>query len=302
MKLITVTARIPATTANLGPGFDTLGVALSLYNRVRVRAGINHGISFTRPMPADLKRGATDMVCKSAMAFFSAIQKKPRGIEVDLEGGVPIARGLGSSVTVRLGIVAGLNALYGEPLTREDVLRVATHLEGHPDNAAPALLGGFCVSTMINGAPRVCQFELPRKLKFVAAIPETEISTEAARGILPREVKLREAVDNVRATAMITAALASRQYELLRGCFTDHLHQPYRHKLLPELFDVIAAGEGAGALGGWLSGSGSTVICLTLKNPKGVAAAMQKVFLKRRHPCRTMILAADNRGLTIASR
>ena len=302
MNLQNVIVRVPATTANLGPGFDTLGVALSLYNRVRVRFGANHGVEFMRPMPADVKRGATEMVCKSAMAFFAAIKKKPRGLEVDVDGAVPIARGLGSSVTVRLGLVAGLNALYGKPLAQDELLRVVTELEGHPDNAAPALLGGFVVSAMISGAPRVCRFQLPRKLKFVTAIPDLEISTEAAREILPRQVKLRDAVDNVRATAMITAALASGRYELLAGIFGDRLHQPYRQKLLPELFEVIAAGENAGALGGWLSGSGSTVMCLTLRDPRAVAEAMQKVFTRRKRACRTMILVADNRGLTLSAR
>ncbi len=302
MKPNSALVRVPATTANLGPGFDTLGVALCLYNRVHVRFATNHGVVFGGPMPADLKRPATDMVCKAAMSFFAAIKRKPRGIEVDVDGAVPIARGLGSSVTIRLGVVAGLNALYDNPLSPDDLLRITSDLEGHPDNAAPALRGGFVVSTVVGGTPRICRFELPRKLKFVAVIPEFEISTEKAREILPRHVKFRDAVENIRATAMLTAALATRQFDLLPGIFVDRLHQPFRLKLLPELYDVIAAGENAGALGGWLSGSGSTVVCLTLRNATAVAGAMQKVFAKRRRPCRTMILVADNRGLRISTR
>lgn len=302
MNLQSVLARVPATTANLGPGFDTLGLALSLHNRIRVRLTPHPGVSFTGPMPADLKRGTTDMVCKATMAFFAAVKKKPRGIEVEIDGAVPIARGLGSSVTVRLGVVAALNALYHQPLSADDLLRLASELEHHPDNAAPALLGGFCVSAMVRGAPRVCRFEVPRRLKFVAVIPQTEISTETARALLPRTVQFREAVDNLRGVALITAALAAGRYELLAGVFADHLHQPYRQKLLPELHEAITAGEEAGALGGWLSGSGSTIICLTLRNPRAVAAALQKVFAKRRRPCRTMILTADNRGLRLETR
>lgn len=302
MKPNTILVRVPATTSNLGPGFDTLGVALSFHNRVRVRFSTNHGVVFVRPMPADLKRAASEMVCKAAMSFFAAIKRKPRGIEVDVDGAIPIARGLGSSVTIRLGVVAGLNSLYGEPLSQEDLLRITTDLEGHPDNAAPALLGGFVVSAIVGGSPRVCRFELPRKLKFVVAIPDLKISTDKAREILPLRVKLRDAVENLRATAMLTAALATQQYDLLPGIFTDRLHQPFRQKLLPELYDVIAAGENAGALGGWLSGSGSTVVCLTLRNARAVAEAMQKVFAKRRRDCRTMILAADNSGLRLRAR
>lgn len=280
-----VTVRVPATSANIGPGFDTLGIALSLYNWTTV--------SFDE-LDAPL---ANRMMLEAAAAFFKAARRKPIPYSVVVRGNVPISRGLGSSVTVRLGVVAGLNRLFGSPLSMERLLEVTTALEGHPDNASPALLGGFVASGMIGSEIRTCRVEVPPNLKFVAVIPRIEIETRKARKVLPKRVTLHDAVSNVNRVALITGALATGDYEKLRGVFWDTLHQPYRQRLLPPLFDVIRAGEKAGALGGWLSGSGSTIMCVTLQNARRVAAAMKRTLDRNGLESTAAILTASNRGM-----
>lgn len=284
MRNKSITVRVPATTANIGPGFDTLGIALSLYNWTTVSLGEG-----AKP---------NEMMRRSANAFFRAAKRKPEPVSISIRGNVPISRGLGSSVTVRLGIVAGLNKLFGRPLSLERLLEVVTDLEGHPDNAAPALLGGFVASGRIGSEVRTLRAQVPAKLKFVAVIPSLEIETEKARKVLPKQVTLHDAVSNVNRVALIMGAFATGDYAKLRGVFEDTFHQPYRQKLLPPLFDVIRAGERAGALGGWLSGSGSTIMCITLRDSNKVAAAMSRELGRKKIQCESRVLTAANRGVS----
>ena len=279
-----VTIRVPATCANLGPGYDCLGVALQLYNRVTVRRGDGGG----KPHP---------MAVKAGDLFFKTSEIKPFEFAWSICGDIPQSRGLGSSVTVRLGILHGLNELSGRPLEREDLFHLCSELEGHPDNAAPAEFGGFTVAS----EDGCLAFPVDRSLRFVLLIPDFEISTPEARKVLPPDVQHELAVASAANAARITAAFASGQYEALIGAFDDYLHQPFRQPLIPFLPSVIEAGEEAGALGGFLSGSGSTIACVTLENPEPVAAAMLK-SVPSGVQARTSILLADNQGVEIGKR
>jgi len=205
---------------------------------------------------------------------------------------IPRSRGLGSSATVRLGILHGLNELVGRPLNRLSIFRLGAELEGHPDNAAPSSFGGFTVARGEN----VQRFDVSARLKFVLLIPTLEIQTSAARKILPPKISRTDAVESAGNACVITAAFASRDYERLRGAFVDQLHQPFRAKLLPLLPRVIAAAENAGALGAFLSGSGSTICAVTLRNPKEIAAAMTRAATCQ---SQTFITTADNCGVSI---
>jgi len=177
-------------------------------------------------------------------------------------------------------------------LEREELFLLCSELEGHPDNAAPAEFGGFTVAS----ADGCLAFEVSPDLSFVLLIPDFEVSTPAARKVLPREIPHELAVASAGNAARITAAFASGQYEALRGAFDDSLHQPYRQPLIPFLPDVIRAGEQAGALGGFLSGSGSTIACVTLEHPERVAAAMLKAAGGN---ARTLVTSADKNGVKI---
>lgn len=274
-----VTIRVPATSANLGPGYDALGVALKIYNRVTVRRG----------KPA---HPLAEMVEQVAKLFFETAEVKPFEFDWKIEGEVPQSRGMGSSVTVRLGLLHGLNELTRQPLEREELFMLCSELEGHPDNAAPAEFGGFTVAS----AESCLAFPVEPKLKFVLLIPDFEVSTPEARKVLPKELSHAEAAKSAANAARVTAAFASGQYEALEGCFDDGLHQPFRLPLIPFLYDVIEAGEGAGAIGGFLSGSGSTIACITLGKAEPVAEAMLKA-LPQGVTARTIITGVDNQGV-----
>ncbi|HRI14962.1 MAG TPA: homoserine kinase [Verrucomicrobiota bacterium] len=290
-----VTIRVPGATSNLGPGFDSLGLALRLYNEITVTRASGRAIRLISPVTEESRLPATNLLNAAAQAFFRRSGVRPFGCAVAIAGEVPLARGLGSSVTARLGCAAGLNELSGGPLTRDGLFQLVTQLEGHPDNAAPAIFGGFTAASMVGREARAIRFPVHRRAKFVTLIPDFEISTPAARKLMPHQYSKADAVHNLTRVALITAAFASGSLEALRGCFDDRLHQPYRQQLIPQLTRVIKAGERAGAIGGWLSGSGSTIICLTLEHPDTVGAAMQRVLPNSQ----IHILSADTRGFQV---
>lgn len=287
-------ARVPGTTANLGPGFDALGLALRLYNTARVTPRQDGGVAITSPISEAARPGAEAMFRQAAEGFFGATGSRPFGFDISVAGEVPIARGLGSSVTARLGCLAALNALLGAPLDRSKLLDLTTSLEGHPDNAAPALLGGFTAAGLVAGRVRCQRFTVSPRLQFAVLIPGFEVSTPEARRLVPSQFSKADAVHSLGRAALITGAFAARDYESLRGCFDDRLHQPYREALIPQLMAVIRAGERNGAVGGWLSGSGSTIICAALQNPDRVAAAM-----RRQLSGQVLVVSADNHGLRV---
>jgi homoserine kinase len=273
-----VTVRVPASTSNLGPGFDCLGVALRIYNDVTVRRG---GSTTTDAMV----RSAADL-------FFEGAAAEPFRFACTIEGDVPTSRGLGSSVTVRLGVMHALNVLSGKPLKRGEIFALCAELEGHPDNAAPAEFGGFNV---VRARSRQ-RFSVSAGLKFILLIPDFEVRTADARALLPKKLDRLGAVESCGNVAAIAAAFASGNYANLRGAFVDHLHQPFRKELVPFFDEAIAAAEEAGALGGFLSGSGSTIAAVTLDHPQKVGAAMLEAAP---NGARVLVTTADNRGAHI---
>ena len=271
-----VTVRVPASTSNLGPGFDCLGVALRLYNRVNVVRGE--------------AESASPIAREAARVFFKAARVRPFGFACSVTDHIPRARGLGSSATVRAGLLLALNRIAGNPLERVALFQLCAELEGHPDNCAPALFGGF---TVVRGG-QVQRFDVSSRLRFVLFVPEVEIKTPAARRILPAMIKRLDAVESCGNACAITAAFASRNYEALRGAFADGLHQPFRRKLIPFLPRIIAAAEKAGALGAFLSGSGSTIAAVTLDSPKTISGKMLAAAGSRN--ARVFIATADIHG------
>jgi len=275
-----VTVRIPATSANLGPGFDCLGVALDLHSRVVVERG-----------------GATApdaMVGAAADAFFATAGIPAFAHGWSIDGFIPRSRGLGSSVAVRLGLLHGLNELADRPLDATQIYLLCAKLEGHPDNAAPAAFGGFCAARP-DGTYFRC--DISPDLRFVLLVPPDEVDTDTSRVRLPDQITHRDAVFNISHASMITAAFASGHYELLRGSMSDRLHQPYREPAVPYLRKAIEAGINAGALDGYLSGSGSAVACVTRDNPAAIAAALQSVLPQ----ALVHVLGADNHGVAVES-
>jgi homoserine kinase len=290
-----VTVRVPASSSNLGPGYDCLGVALRLHNSITVVRDKIPRSSHPR------------IVSDVAERFFKLTRRRPFSFSCSIVEQVPRCRGLGSSATIRLGILLGLNRLSGDPLDRLSLFRLCAESEGHPDNAAPASFGGFTV-VQNSGNPSLApgkrhlgvavqRFEVASRLLFVLLIPDLEIETARARRILPAKISRIAAVKNCANACAITAAFASRDYEKMRGTFSDNLHQPFRVKLIRFLPRVIEAAERAGALGAFLSGSGSAIAAITLEAPEKIAAAMARAADA---PACTIIIHADNRGAQIS--
>jgi len=297
MPLMTsATVRIPGTTSNLGSGFDTLGLAVALYNRATVRRRSDRRIEITSPIAEDARAGALAMLEEAAAAFFKKTRAQRFGVDLHLAGDVPIARGLGSSVTARLGCVAGLNALAGSPLDRQGLLEVVAALEGHPDNAAPAVFGGFTAAGFVGSEVRCIRVPLQSRIRLVTLIPHFEVSTPEARKRVPQTFSKADTIHILNRASLVTAAFTTGRLENLRGCFDDRIHQPYRAALIPGMDAILAAGVKAGAIGGWLSGSGSTLMCLALDNPEAIATAMQRKMPK----AAVHILKPDNAGLKVS--
>ena len=294
--MTSASVRIPGTTANLGSGFDTLGLAVALYNRATVGRRSDRRVEITSPIAEDARAGALAMLEEAAAAFFKKTRAPRFGVDLHLAGEVPIARGLGSSVTARLGCVAGLNALAGSPLDRQGLLEVVAALEGHPDNAAPAVFGGFTAAGFVGSDVRCIRVPLPSQIRLVTLIPDFEVSTPEARKRVPQTFSKADTIHILNRASLVTAAFATGRLESLRGCFDDRIHQPYRAPLIPGMDAILAAGVKAGAIGGWLSGSGSTLMCLALENPEAVATAMQRKMPK----AAVHILKPDNAGLKVS--
>jgi len=296
-----VTVRVPGSTSNCGSGFDTLGLALKIYNHVTVtrRAGA------TTPVPAEGGDApARAMVEAAAAAFFLKTGRAPAGFSYRITGDVPAARGLGSSGAVRSGLVAGLNALTGAGLSNRQIIELVTALEGHPDNAAASVLGGFCVSrtSPVNGAYLDCvRIAVPAELAFVVVSPQVEISTKESRGALPRTLPYFDAVKSINAASFLVAAFATREFRKLRHAVADFMHEPYRLPGIPGGREAIDEGIAAGALAGWLSGSGSSVLCVC-EQPEvsAVRRAMESALEHASVGCDgSWVLAADNDGLAV---
>lgn len=294
-----VVVRVPASTSNCGAGFDTLGLAVTLYNRVTLsRQGGTEPVPET---PADGRAQA--MVREAAAAFGAATGREAAAFRYRIDGEVPPARGLGSSVTVLAGVLAGLDALHGTELGRRRLVSLVAAIEGHPDNAAAGILGGFCVSRSdpATGAYVDSQrFDVPAEVAFVVLSPPVELMTKESRGALPTTLPFFDAVRSVNSAAYLVAAFASGDYARLADTAGDFIHEPYRLPQIPGGRDAIAAGVAAGAWTGWLSGSGSSVLCVCERpRAEDVFVAMAAAFGRASMPSEGRILSADNGGLVV---
>jgi len=297
-----VTVRVPGSTSNLGSGFDTLGLGLQIHNEITLA-----------PAPRGLIEPAFGTHVSGVFTVARALEEYcahtgvgPTGLFFEVKGDVPMSRGLGSSSTLIAGTLAGLNELHATKLTRADLVRLGARVEGHPDNAMPAVLGGFCVARRdpaTNALTDWIRVEVRPELKFVVVAPDLELETKQSRGLLPEAIAHLDASKSANSAAFLTAAFAAGDYAKLRGAVGDFLHEPYRLPKIPGAAAAIAAGVRAGALTGWLSGSGSSVLGVAdAKNAPAVGMAMAAEFTKAGATSRTFIVSADNAGLTVTER
>lgn len=296
-----VRVTVPATSANCGPGFDTLGLALQLYNEVELEEADALDVAIEGEGAERLPRDERSLVVRGARLVYEAAGRRFGGLRVRQQNRIPPARGLGSSATAWLGGMLGANALLGSPLPADAVMELAVRQEGHPDNLAAALHGGLTVTCWDAEVRAVVSLPVPPALRFALLVPSQEASTAEARAALPPTYSRADAVFNVGRTALLLAALARERWDLLGPAMADRLHQPYRGRaLFPWLAAAFAAARAAGAYGVALSGAGPSV--LAISNAGGAAAvarAMQAALGREGLESRALVLAGDSRGARV---
>ena len=255
-----INIKIPATSANLGAGFDALGLALNYYNYVEMEESdvIDIASSDDIPVPCDER----NLIYLSAKDLYAVCGRKLEGLKLRQTNNIPMARGLGSSSACIIAGLVGANRMLGDPLTKDDLVDLAAQIEGHPDNTAPALLGGIVTAVFDGRKVHWVKQEVYTKLKFVAMIPDFELKTEEARACLPKEVSHKDAVYNLSRAALFSASLLTGKFENLRTAVHDKLHQPYRMELIPGCREVFDIAYTHGAYASYISGAGPTVMSI----------------------------------------
>jgi homoserine kinase len=270
--------RVPATSANLGPGFDALGLALALYNEVLLEPADTVAVTIEGEGADRLERGAGNFVIRGAKAVYERAGHPFTGLKARCVNRIPIGRGLGSSAAAWLSGIVGANALLGEPLDRDVLLHLAATCEGHPDNVAAALLGGLTVACWSDGAVVAVSLPVPPAIRWVVLIPELEGSTAEARAVLPASVPRADAVFNVQRIGLFLGGLQAQRPDLLAIAMDDRLHQPYRSRLFPWMEAVVTAARQAGALGCVLSGAGPSLLAAVPRGAEPVGEAMVRAL------------------------
>jgi homoserine kinase len=293
-----VRVRVPATSANLGPGFDALGLALALYNEVTLEEADGVSVTVEGEGAGRLDLGAKNVVARGVALAFEAAGRPFRGGRLRCLNRIPLSRGLGSSAAAWVGGLLAANALLGEPLDRDAVLTAAARAEGHPDNVAAALLGGLTVSCVDGDRVTAVSLPVPPEIAWVVLVPETESSTREARAVLPESLPRADAVFNVQRVSLLLAALGAGRPDLLGLAMQDRLHQPYRQRLFPWMEAVAAAGRRAGALGCVLSGAGPAMLAAVGGGADDVARAMERTLRSAGIAGRALSLAVDVAGAT----
>ena len=285
-----VTVRVPATTANLGPGFDSLGMALALTQEITLRIGPGD------ELPGGLARLVTDA---ARSAYRAAHVPVPLEMTASGQTSIPIGRGLGASAAARAAGIVAANRLMEDRLSDDQKLTLGANLEGHADNMAPALFGGLRIVVRQGDLVRHIRAPVAPGLKVVLFIPEFDMPTNESRKLLPQQLTREDAIHNIGRAAMLVAALGAGDWEALDLATQDRLHQPARTHVFPAMPDVLAAAKGAGAHAAYLSGGGSTIAALATSDVDRIGAAMMEAGSAGGFPGRVRITEPSEQGATL---
>lgn len=274
-----VSVKVPATSANIGPGFDCLGLALPIYNTVTIEETVLPGTGIEINMMTedeesidemifdDIPRDENNIVYKAVEMLYNSIGQEPSELKINIQSQIPITRGLGSSAAVIVGGLIAANKLLGSPADETALLSIATEVEGHPDNVAPAILGGFVLASQEDDGSIVYRkLNWPNEWDITVCIPDFELSTNIARSVLPESVPMQDAIFNTKHLAMLIDAVNTKDEKLMKVALHDKLHQPYREKLVPGMKEIMEAFKHEdGVLGCVLSGAGPTMLIISHK-------------------------------------
>lgn len=287
---------VPATSANMGPGFDSMGVALNIYN-----------IFTLEETDQDLCiSGSPEELChennlfyQSMLQSFKIIGYKPKGYNITIESNIPLSRGLGSSATCIVGGVLAANEIAGSPLSKDELLEIASKIEGHPDNIAPALFGGMVLSITEENNILYNTISLPKELKFCALIPDFPLSTYKAREALPKNVSYQDAIYNVAHSSLFVSALINGNYDILEDACQDRLHQPYRGKLIAGYKEIVDKCKSLTSLCTFLSGAGPTIMVLLKQEDTTFVSSIEEFLNTLPHRWDVIELQTDSIGARI---
>lgn len=293
-----VTVSVPASTSNLGPGFDVFGLALELRNEVTVEVGDTASIAIVGEGAGALSTGPDNLVARALSTVLAG--RKLGQLKITCVNRIPLARGLGSSAAAAVAGLAAANELIGRPLGPQQLFEYAAVLDGHPDNAAACVFGGLAACLREGKAPRAYRLDTHPDLRAVVCVPDLQLRTADARAVLPDSVPREAAVFNAGRCAVLASALERGQWDRLGAAMDDRLHQPYRASLIPGFSAVLAAARGAGARGACLSGSGSAVLALASADDPldEIGAAMVSAFARFEVKARALTLEVAKKGVS----
>lgn len=274
-----VSVKVPATTANLGPGFDCMGMALPIYNTITIEEtvlpgtgieinAINDDASADDLLFEHIPLDETSIIYKAVELLYNSIGQTPSELKITVQSQIPIARGLGSSASVIVGGLIAANELLGKPADEVALLSIATEVEGHPDNVTPAIVGGLVITSQEDDGSIVYKkLDWPEEWSITVCVPDYELSTDISRSVLPKEVPMADAIFNAKRLGMFVQAVHTKDAELMKLALQDRLHQPYRMKLVPGLDKIIEnLKHEENVLGCVLSGAGPSIIVISQKN------------------------------------
>lgn len=291
-----VEVRVPASSANVGPGYDSFGIALTLYNSIRV-SETDKGLYIKNiNAPEYIPINSNNLVYRAVIRAFDEVGYSPRGLKISQKSQIPMTRGLGSSSACIVGGLVAGNILSGRQLTSQRIFELANELEGHPDNVAPALFGGFCVSCIDDGKLLRQTIRLKNDIKFVAMVPKYYVGTRKSRNLIPEKIKTVDASFNLSHAASLALSFATGDYKNLSVYCKDKIHQQYRKTVVDDLDDIIEKSVECGALAAYLSGSGPTVIAIINGDDNHFIQKITDYFSKSDIKRDCILLSCDNTG------
>ena len=298
-----VNISVPATTANLGVGFDCIGTALTMANEFQfttVETDVKLEIAVEGEEAHKVGTDETNLIYQSFLRLYQKIKQAPPNVKIRIKLGVPLARGLGSSATAIVGGLLGANNLAGNPLSQDEVMNMAIAIEGHPDNVVPALLGNCQLSIAEGNKWQICSIPWHQEIIPLVAIPDFELSTEEARSVLPNSYSRSDAIFNISRMGLLLRALATNNPEWLTTALADKIHQPYRQKLIIGYDKLHLAAISAGAYGMVISGAGPTLLSLAnASNVERVARAMSQTWSELGIDAQVKALSVDTIGAKV---
>ena len=310
-----ISVKVPATTANIGPGFDCLGMALPLYNTITIEETVLPGTGVEINVMSDgdsidqlsLDQVPTDensIVYKAVELLYNSIGQTPSELKINIQSNIPVARGLGSSSAVIVGALVAANELLGHPADEVALLTIASEIEGHPDNITPAIVGGLVISSQEDdGSVVYSRLNWPDEWKITVCVPDFELSTDIARSVLPEEVPMKDAIFNTKRMAMFVDAVYKKDSNLMKLALQDRLHQPYRMKLVPGLDNIMDnLRHFDNVLGVVLSGAGSSILVISEKNNiDKIHDVVRDTWANQNIKCTIKTLSVENKGAQIIS-